>query len=155
MMGGQFRRVVLVAALLFLLAIPNVHAQCNGAIDSHGSSAYEPSHLIRPSGGVLCNLTVNFHTAAFRSVLLIDAASVPSDAAIPACDNAPIGTACVRWCLEGVTQAGGSTETTQTFPFRAGLKFNSGIVVAVSTSTSGCTTLTSDGSNDFFEWQAQ
>ncbi len=142
--------------VFFLLFSPKVWAQCSSDVPSHSSTAYEASHVIKNGSGILCNLTANFHTAALRTILLIDASTVPSDGAILSCDSVPVGTACVRWCFEGLAQSSDPTENTQPISWgAAGLKFNAGIIVAASTSTSGCTTLTSDGNNDWFNWQAR
>ena len=129
------------------------HAQCSAAVDGHGSSAYEASHLIKNTAGTLCNLTINFHTAAYRTILLIDAPSIPSDGALPSCDNGH--SPCVRYCFEGLAQSTDPTESVEPISFvGTGLKFYNGIVVAASTSTNGCNTLTSDSAEEWFNWQA-
>ena len=121
-------------------------------ITGGGSPAYAPSAVIGTTPGTLYHLTVNFHTAAYRSILLIDsAASAAPTGTLTSCatNNAD---PCVRWCLEGLAQSTDATETTKQIPFNIGIHFIHGLIVVASTSTSGCYTSTLDGNNESYNW---
>ena len=132
-------KLILVAAVFMLL--PSLaHAQSFVTPAQH-SAAYETHHVF--SGKKLYNMTISFHTAAYRTLMIFDAAAVPGDGAV-----VPL------YCFEGISQSTDSTESFKSLSFvNNGLIFQTRVAVTVSTSTSGCTTLTSDGSNDWFSAQ--
>lgn len=106
------------------------------------STAYEASHVICSGPCYLDNLTVNFHTAAFRTLMLFNATSVPAN-----------GTVQPAWCIEGISQSTSPAESFQSLTFtKSPLYFNVGLTAVLSTSTSGCASLTADGANDWFNW---
>ena len=124
----------------------------NIAVNSGG---YVASFVAKSKPGVIYNLTTNYHTAAYRTLFLFDATALPSNGAVTDCANGTPHTAgCVLWCFEGDTQAGGSTETYSSKSWtNVGLPFDNGLVIAASTSTSGCASLTVDWSNEKYSAQ--
>lgn len=136
------RKLLLTFALLLIL-IPFAEAgEPNKPIQS---TAYENSHVLATGGGVIYNLTVSFHTAALRTVMLFDATVLPSNGAVT-----PL------WCFEGAGQASDAAESNHSYSWgTVGVVFTNGLVAAVSTSASGCSTLTADGANDWFSAQVK
>lgn len=134
------KRLFLTLAAIFVLAGVALAGEPNTTVKS---TAYEGSHVLSTSGGVIYNLTVSFHTAAVRTIMLFDAASLPANGAVT-----PL------WCFEGAGQAADSTESNHSYSWgTVGLRYTTGLVAAVSTSTSGCSTIAVDGANDWFSAQ--
>ena len=137
----KVKRLSILVAALVLWAMP-IHAQ-QLVLPWQTSTAYEANHVF--AGSRIYNLTVNFHTASYRTLMIFDAATVPADGA----SEKPY------FCMEGISQSTDPAESFKSISFVGnGLLFTTGIAVTVSTSTAGCSTLTSDGSNDWFQVQS-
>ncbi len=123
------------------------------------SSAYEGAHLFSTckngaSGsqctGSLEGVCVSMHTAALRNLMILDAASVPADGALGSCANT--NPPCVAKCIEGWSQSTDPTESSKCIDWvNHPVQVTTGLVVELSTSTSGCTTLAKDGNNDWIQ----
>lgn len=112
--------------------------------ESAHSTAYESAHQIATGPGLIGNLTVDFHTAAYRTIMLFDSATTVAP-----------GTVSPDWCFEGLAQSTDPAESVKAVSFFGQpFRFHKGLYVAASTSTAGCTTLTLDAGNaEWFIWQ--
>lgn len=120
---------------------------------SPNSTAYEASHVLKASQGVLYSITTNYHTAAYRTLMVFDSPTVPSNGATTAC-GATHATGCLAWCWEGDAQSTAPTQSYSWHDFNQHpLALGFGVSVVASTSTSGCSSLTADGSNEWFHAQ--
>jgi hypothetical protein len=146
------KRLLSVLAMLFALAGVARAGEPNVSV---GSAAYEGSHVLKAKGGSVYILTVNYHTAAYRTVMLFDATVLPANGAVTACASTmPHTTGCLLWCFEG---DGSATAAAESFTAKswttAPIPFSNGLVVAASVSTSGCGSLTVDSANEWFNAQ--
>ncbi len=125
---------------------PNGNAAIALARDSTGrSTALTGSLVLKASAGTLLSLTVDFTTAAFRALMLFDAATAPVDGAVT-----PF------WCFNGISQTGDAANSFKSIDFTSHpLKFSTGITAVLSTNTAGCFSKTADGANDAFFPQIQ
>ena len=148
------KKILFALIIGIITSIPlSVSAQSNLTGITGGSSpAYAPTAIIGTTPGTLYYLTVNFHTAAYRSILLIDskAAAAPTGTLTSCATNN--ADPCVRWCFEGLAQSTDAAETTKQLPIGPGVHFIHGLIVVASTSTSGCYTSTLDGNNESYNW---
>lgn len=126
--------------LLLLLAEPwDARCQMAPLVVQH-STAYEASHVF--SGLKLTGLCVTWHTQAARWLEVFDATALPSNGAVTAV-----------WC-EPISAATSAADTGVCFDWGVHpISNKTGVTVGVSTSASGCTNLTADGANDWFNAQ--
>ena len=127
----------LILAFIFLL-LPTLARAQFVSVPSQASTAYEGSHAW--TGGLkLENLCVTWHTAAARWLMIFDAAAVPSNGAVTP-----------EWC-QPLLNSGSTADLGTCFYWGLVPVWNrNGIVTVVSTNSAGCSTLTADGSNDWF-----
>ena len=134
------KKWILLVALLIVIA-PTMAGAQNAPLPMQQSAALEGNHVF--TGTKLSTIAVTWHTMAARWLMIFDAASVPSN-----------GTVAPYYCayVQGAsTQADGS----QAFDFTFHpIVVRTGIAVVLSTSATGCGSLTADGSNDWFFGQA-
>lgn len=146
----------LLLALILVTGLVGVRADAQIAtLPVVSSAAYEASHVIKNAPGTLWAFTVNNHSStANLYVMIFNATSLPSNGAttggtasgdLEYCDVVPAA-------LTSPTALDGQT-------FKAvigGLSFSVGITMALSTSSSGCGSLTIDTNTDGWFWaQAQ
>lgn len=165
--GESMRRLVLIAALILFAAKAafaqspypsnmyesHVRAVSEVPLVSGTSSAAEGSHNILTTTGKLATLCASWHTQAARWLMVFDG-PVPSNGATTSCAASSVS-GCMAWCAPWTTATTPADEFTcadwTTHPIWA--KF--GIGVALSTSASGCASLTTEGANDWFNWQRE
>lgn len=131
--------LVLIAAILLIL--PSLASAQNVPLPMKGSTAYEASHVF--TGGLkVSTICVTWHTQAARWLMLFDATAAPSN-----------GSVTPEWC---------APLSAATTPADQGLCFDwtfhpvlnqTGVTFVVSTNAAGCTSLTADGANDWFNAQ--
>jgi len=103
----------------------------------------EGSHVF--SGQAIYSLSVTWHTAAARWLMVFDATSVPGSMA-----GAPL-----VFC-QYVSGASAQADGTQSYDWTSHpLRVLTGAAVLLSTNASACTALTADGANDWFAGQVQ
>jgi hypothetical protein len=129
--------------MLMLAAATSSWAQ-TAPTPMQSSSALEASHTF--SGNTLASITVTWHagSAAARWLMIFDSLIVPSNGTV-----APIY--CVALCNSAT-----NTDGTQGIMFTSAPIFvRTGVTAVVSTNTSGCASLTADGSDDYFSAQVR
>ena len=142
----------LLVVLAFVVGLIGVRADAQIAqLPIVTSSAYEASHVLKNSPGTLWAFTVDNHSStANLYVMFFNATSLPSNGAT----TGGTGSGNLEYC--DVVPAALTTPTAldgQTFKaVVGGVYFSVGITVAVSTSSSGCGSLTIDTNNDAWYW---
>lgn len=145
------KKLLIILAAVFAFTGAGWAGEPNVAVSS---TAYEGSHVLKLKGGSVYTLTVNYHTAAYRTLMLFDGTVLPANGAVTACGAVPHTTGCLLWCFEGDGSASAAAESFTTKLWTAApVPYTNGLVVAASTSTNGCTTLTVDGANEWFNAQ--
>jgi hypothetical protein len=137
--------IICAAVMMLMVAAATSSWAQTAPTPMQSSSALEPSHIFT-GGKTLASITVTWHagSAAARWLMIFDALAVPTNGTV-----APIY--CVALCNSAT-----DTDGTQGIMFTSAPIFvTTGITAVVSTNTSGCTSLTADGSDDYFSAQVR
>jgi len=152
------KRILIGLAVCLALWGGNARAQtsCNQPLFAESNTSIAPD-LVVPAGNgsnyYLCNATIVWHSAANRWLMLFNGTSLPSNGATTQCGTGKPAANCLMYCAP-ISTSGGSADGFQTFSWvNSPLAFNTGLVAAVSVSSSGCASLTADGNNDWFYLQ--
>jgi hypothetical protein len=134
--GEGLKKLFLLIAFALMLALPYRARAQSVPTPMQGSAALEGSHIF--SNSQLFTIQVTWHTAAARWLMLFDAAAVPSN-----------GTVAPLYCAY-LQNASSQADGTVSFDFTLHpIPFRTGTVAVVSTSATGCGSLTADGANDW------
>ncbi|MGA9884067.1 MAG: hypothetical protein WBQ34_10140 [Candidatus Acidiferrales bacterium] len=137
--------IIGVAVVMLMLAAATSSRAQTAPIAMQSSTALEASHIFT-GGNTLASITVTWHagSAAARWLMIFDALAVPGNGTV-----API------YCV-ALGNSATLTDGTQAILFNtAPILVRTGITAVVSTSTSGCASLTVDGSDDYFSAQVR
>jgi hypothetical protein len=119
-------------------------------VGNHGTPA--GTMVFRGTGGIInttpgnvsmVGLNLTWGTSSIRSLMLFDATTIP-----------PNGKVTPDYCYVVTAVAGAAIGTITLDWTTHPLKFNNGLVAAISTDPAGCNTLTADGPNDIVCIQA-
>ena len=143
---------LLVVALMLSVGVARAQV---ATIPMQGSSSAEGSHVF--SGTVFNGITITWAASTTaRYLMIFDATALPGNGATTSCTSQ--GSSPVSGCLALCMYLNESTIAPNRFtldytshPF----KNNFGVVAALSSNGSGCSSLTVDGSNNFFYSQVR